>query len=305
MATSKKKGRKTELTRREIAAKRRAQSEGSVDSSSFQRSRTISAHRPQDVADQVSERQASWALRQRRNRMLRWLVGLAVLAFFILFILMQLVVSVDVQSTGKVSDKKKQTYTKTLDDYLAVRPIERLRLLIDSEALHAFFLERSPEVKSVEVVGGGKLTHGQLRLVFRQPIAQWTSGGKVYFVDDNGVTFEQNYFSKPNITVKDRSGVPASAGQEVIDRRFLGFLGKTVALLQDKGLTVTEVSLPPNMVRQLEIAIGGKSYVLKMTVDRSPEAQVDEAVKAMKFIDGRGMRPKYIDVRVDQRVFYR
>ena len=42
-----------------------------------------------------------------------------------------------------------------------------------------------------------------------------------------------------------------------------------------------------------------------MTVDRAAVAQVDQAVKAMRFIDERRLRPEYLDVRVDQRVFYK
>ena len=134
---------------------------------------------------------------------------------------------------------------------------------------------------------------------------QWTSTGTVYFVDDDGVTFERNYFTPPAVTVRDESGVSAVAGQEVINRQFLSFLGQAVSAFKKEQVVVTEVVLPVETVRQVLFQLEGRPYPVKMTIDRGATAQVAEAMKAMRHLDAQGVSPQYIDVRVDQRVFYR
>ena len=42
-----------------------------------------------------------------------------------------------------------------------------------------------------------------------------------------------------------------------------------------------------------------------MTVDRSAQAQVKQAIATLGYLDNNGAKPGYIDVRVDQRSFYK
>lgn len=295
--------RKT-LTRREIIAKRQAEAEKSSKVDNFRRSRTLSQSR-QSAAPAESERQAAWDLRLKRRKLTRWMIGVVLAAGLALLLLTQLVADVAVQAPRQERNNEYQRYIDILNEYYQARPIERLRFMINEPALHAFFLDKAPEVKSVNITGSHSLAGGVLQLTFRQPVAQWSSGGVTYFVDDSGVTFETNYFDKPNIVVSDKSGVQSEAGQEVINRRFLSFLGKVVALFRDNGLTAIEAVLPQDTVRQVEFKLEGHQYAIRMTVDRGAEAQVSQALRAMRHIKERGMNPHYIDVRVDQRVFYR
>ena len=42
-----------------------------------------------------------------------------------------------------------------------------------------------------------------------------------------------------------------------------------------------------------------------MTVDRSAQAQVKQAIATLSYLDNNGAKPGYIDGRVDQRSFYK
>lgn len=294
--------KKQSLTRRELAAQRQAATNvGPDDVHAYKRSRTMT--RRGHPTDEPSERQASWELRRKRRKLTAWLLGVSAGALCLIGLLSQLTASFTLQTPDGRADQK--TYLTVLEEYYKVRPIERLRFMLNEAALNTFFLEKTPEVQSVRVEAGSQLASGVLLVSFRQPVAQWSSGGVVYFVDDSGVTFEKNYFPAPNIAVSDQSGVPAAAGQEVINRRFLSFLGQSVSLFQKNGLVVVEVVLPPDTVRQVEFRLQDVPYSIKMTVDRGAVAQVNEAVRTKRFLDERGESPSYIDVRVDQRVFYK
>ena len=225
-----------------------------------------------------------------------------ILAVLVVLVLLsfQLSLSISIQTPDTASGQQAATYKKVLTDYYASRPAERFKPFLNQDALHQYFLSHAPEVKTVriETFGAGMAT---AKLTFRQPLAQWSSGEKTYFVDESGVTFERNYFAPPKLTVKDQSGAPLSGGQEVVNQRFLSFLGQAVSQFTKNNLSVSEI----DTVRQVLFLIEGKGYAVKMTVDRAAVAQVEQAIKAMRFIDERRLRPEYLDVRVDQRVFYK
>ena len=128
---------------------------------------------------------------------------------------------------------------------------------------------------------------------------------KIYFVDDSGVTFEQNYFAAPTVAVRDESGLPTRGGQEVINRQFLSFLGQAVSEFSQHKMNVSEVILPANTVRQVWFKVEGRETQIRMTVDRSAQAQIKQVIATLNYLDNNGAKPGYIDVRVDQRSFYK
>ena len=297
-------------SRRDIAASRRvsvapdsATALASDSSQAFRRSRTI-ARRP---STESSERQVTHVLRAKRRKVVSGLlISLSVIAVLV-GLLSQLSATVRVATpSGAMADQQLQErYAAVFTDYVRARPLERLRFMVDSAALHAHFLEKAPEVQSVRVVPGDALAASVLELSFRQPVLQWVSDGKRYYVDGQGVTFERYYFSEPAISVDDQSGVVPEAGHVVVNRRFLGFLGQVAARFEAGGAVVNRVVLPENTVRQVEFGIDGKSYVVRMTVDRGVEEQTDRALKAMSWLEGQGIAPSYVDARVDRNVFYK
>lgn len=292
------------LTRREIIIQRKqSQSTDSPEAGSFTRSRNLSAKYRKPSPDK-SERQEVWDLKRKRRKLAIYLASVALAAIVVLFVLSQFIAEVTVKSNAPGS-LNSQKYTRVLESYLKDRPFERLRILLDTDSLQGYFLERAPEVKTVTVSRGDSLTKADLQLTFRKPLVQWSSGGTIYYVDEDGITFEDSYLAKPNLIVSDQSGLPAYAGQEIINRRFLSFLGQTVSRFSENNLAVTEVILPPDTIRQVEVALEGRPYRVKMTIDREATAQVAQTVHAISALDARGLNPEYIDVRVDQSVFYK
>ncbi|MDO4781220.1 MAG: hypothetical protein Q4A34_02425 [Candidatus Saccharibacteria bacterium] len=280
-----------------------AQKEAAPLDGAYRRHRTLNT-RHSDSPAETSERLLSHMTAQRRKKLLRVAAGIVVTCGVLLLLLSQIAVSVAVQTPDAASAKHADRYIAALQQYYGSRPSERFLPLLQSKPLEEFFLAHAPEVKTVRVESRGILA-GRLKLTFRQPVAQWSSGDHTYFVDDHGVTFERNYFMTPSVVVKDQSGIPASAGQEVINRQFLGFLGQAVAQLKQRNLKVTEAVLPPHTVRQLELTVEGLPYRIKMTSERSAKSQVEQAMRTIGFLQSQHRTPQYIDVRVDQRVFYR
>ena len=295
----------TPTTRREIAARRQAAliNEDSSFETAYRRNRNLNTRHTASPVE-TSERTVQHAKSRRRRT--RWIILLssALVLIVIGLLAWQCTVTVSVQTPDAASAKEANRYHRLIDEYLSARPVERFLFVLNHQSLASFFLEKAPEVKTVRLEAD-QLARPRLKLTFRQPVVQWTSGDKSYFVDDAGVTFSTIYVSSPSVIVKDQSGVPTAAGQEVINRHFLSFLGQAVAGFREHQLEVTKIILPQNTIRQALLSIKGRPYSIKMTTDREAAAQVAQAVKAMAFFQGSGATPAYIDVRVNQRVFYK
>lgn len=290
--------------RRLAAAQRQAElaAEESAVAQAYRRNRILNSRHSATPVEESERTIAHFKADRRKMRRRRLLIAAA--SFGVVgFLLWNVALGVSVQTPDVASAKENSRYTQVLNDYFATRPVERLSFFMNHTSLKEFLLSHTPEVKTARLEPGGIML-ANLKLTFRQPVAQWTSGGKNYFVDAEGITFERNYFSSPSVIVKDESGIPAIGGQEVINQRFLSFLGQAVALFKEQHLVVTEVSLPPETVRQAVFRFENKSYAVKMTIDREARSQVQQALKAMVFMDERNLKPAYLDVRVDQRVFY-
>ncbi|MDO4773729.1 MAG: hypothetical protein Q4A37_01220 [Candidatus Saccharibacteria bacterium] len=273
-----------------------------LDDGAYRRHRTLNTRHSSSPAE-TSARLLSHMTTQRRTKLLRAAAITIAILIAATALLTQIAGTITVQTPDAASAKHTDRYTAILQRYYTGRPSERFLPLLQANELKSFFLEHAPEVKTIRVESRGVLA-ARLKLTFRQPLAQWSSGQHTYFVDDDGVTFERNYFATPSVIVKDQSGIPASAGQEVINRQFLGFLGQAVAQLQQRHMKVTEAVLPPHTVRQLELKVEGLPYAIKMTAERGAKAQVKQAMRAIAFLKKHQRTPSYIDVRVDQRVFY-
>ena len=305
----KRKKTEAELSRREIIAKRRLavnQAPSGAGESGrarqFQKNRTLVSRTGEPSG---SERQAWRNLRQKRRRLIVTLVGVLTGAGMLMLALMQFAGKIQVQTPTPMKEESTSVYVAILNEYFAERPMERFRGLVQEDALQDFFSVKAPEVKTVSIASGTELATATLRLTFREPVAQWSSNDRTYFVDDMGVTFERNFFAPPSVVVKDESNIQAEAGVEVINQRSLGFLGYVVSGFREHGMTVQEVTLPENTLRTMVVHLEGRATTVQMTIDRDAKAQVEEAVQALQYLDGKGEAPGHIIVSVDQQVFYK
>ena len=295
------------MSRREIIAKRRQQAgvdtEAGEGGRSFQRNRNIASGQKEPISD--SKRQAWHELRQKRHKLITGLIGVGFGIIFIITLLTQFIGEINVQSMSLLSKDQKDKYVGILNDYLSSHPMERLRFLIHEDSLKAFFIMKAPEVSSVTVVGTSDIAKSNLKINFREPVAQWIIGSDTYFVDSTGSNFKINYFAPPNLTVDDKSGIKNQDGIESVNQRLLSQLGLIVSLFKAQNLQVEQIILPEGSLRQLDVHLSGRPYAIRMTINRDAEPQVNEAIYAINYFDSTNQSPEYINVQVNQKVFYK
>lgn len=274
-------------------------------SRNFLRNRTLSGvKRPVD--DVPSERTRAHQLAIRR-RQVAVVFGLILVAMALTgLILGQFTARQSVVVTQSELQKTLDTssYIDTLNEYFANHPVERLRFSLSGGQLTEFFVDHHPEVASISQVTVWGTGETQFAVTLRRPIAGWEIGGKQYYVDEDGVAFEKNYFEVPSVQIVDDSGVTLEQGTAVTSTRFLSLIGKIVALSSDRGYTVTSATLPLGTTREVDVRLKGVTPYIKFSIDRGVGEQIEDMDRSLTHLGSKGLRPSYVDVRVEGRAYY-
>lgn len=249
-------------------------------------------------------------LRHRRRKLGSWLAGGLVACAVVSGLLLQLTADVRVSLYGQIaplSTEDQQRLETAVEGYLARYPLERLRFMLDSNRLVAYLASQNVrEVERIAAVRSDGIGQTAFELVAREPIASWTIGSDRRYVDSQGVIFSHNYFDRPAVQIRDESGIAADDEDQataVTSGRFLQFIGQAVASLTSYDIRVSTVSIPTNATRQVDMLVG-KSRV-KMTIDRPVGEQSQDAARAWEHLRKTNRSPRYIDVRVSGRAYYR
>ena len=299
--------------------RRRAATDDSSSSSSalFRRNRTLTGSLISSVpspneqsASLQSPRVQTHNLKRKRRSIRLALLSALALITALSWLLVQIIVVPKVQIVGTddnntLAQAATRDYTAAIQDYLSDNPLERLTININPRNLNRIIQSRFPEVASVSPPAKVSLWTATFAVNLRSPVVYWQSGNTKAYVDNAGIVFDRNILGGSVIAVEDQTGIRADAGNSVISSRFLQFIGKAVGYFKENNLIVTKIALPADTTRQLLISLDGVGYTIKMTVDRPAAGQVEDAIRAVSYLSGRGIAAKYIDVRVSRRAFYR
>jgi hypothetical protein len=200
-----------------------------------------------------------------------------------------------------------QLYINAIQDYLNQNPSGRLAFFMDQTNLDAYITQQLPEVSSISQLGMAGIGKTEFKLTMREPVAGWKIGGRQYYVDSNGISFQRNYFADPTVQIVDASGVASSntTGTAVVSNRFLSFVGRVVAIAKIYGYKVIQATLPANMTRELDIRLKGRSTLVKLSIDRAVGEQIEDMSQSLKYFNSHGIKPGYVDVRVSGKAFYK
>ena len=223
---------------------------------------------------------------------------------FLTWLLYEFTASVHVSPTGGVAINDDR-YDKAISEYLVEHPLERLRVLLNEGALTQYLSQVTPEVQAAHSGGSAGFATSQFDLTFRKPVVGWLIGPNQYYVDENGVSFQVNYFDQPTVKIVDKSGVPQTAGTTVASSRFLRFVGQAVTLAKADNMVINQAVIPSGTTHQIEVNITGHEYPIKLSLDRPVGEQIEDMQHAVAYFDERGEKPKYIDIRVSGKAYYK
>lgn len=279
----------------------------------FRRSRTItgttSTHiktvAPAETTHLKTHRLKLHELRQLRRRLLVRLMIVLILGGGCFFLLTQALGFVrQIRFAGQPTNPpRQQYYLDTIHDYLIAHPLEQFSFSLNSTQLSTYVASKHSEVANVTLDEGSQK---RFVITFRRPLLAWKTDRGVFYIDVSGTAFTANVFAEPTLKVVDSSGIPASAIGAVASTQFIHFLGQLVAAVNQYGIgPVTEVIIPPNTIKEIDLKLANKPYTIKTNVDRDPLQTGEDIYRSVVYLGRKSMTPTYIDNRVAGKAFYR
>jgi hypothetical protein len=261
------------------------------------------------LANTPSARVSAHQLRRRRRKIVLSLIAMLGIAAMIFILLTQSIFVTHIALYGQMSPlspSDQQRYAEVAQQYFNQHPLQRLRGLISLDKLAGFYASSGhAEIKSVVELQPTSLGAAQLTLKAREPIASWTSDGVTRYVDSDGAVFSKNYYTKPPIRIVDQSNISVSSDTGAIaSSRLLQFIGLASGEMKSYGYHITQINLPANTTRQVELVLDSKQRI-KMTIDRPAGQQCEDASRALSYFAKHRERIKYIDVRVSREAYYK
>jgi len=279
----------------------------------FRRNRTLTGSLASNVAsvnehgaELKSARVHTHHLRRHRRHATAALFGVLAIAAGMAFLIYQAILTTTVTTSapGRINTA---AYSQAIQDYLLKRPLERFRFSLNGTNLASYLQSHGfPEVDMVsDDIAFNGFGKAALHISFRAPVVAWRTGSAVMYVDAKGNTFQRSYYQDPGVQVVDQTGIPATDNQVLASNMFLGFIGKVIGRMQDNGHTVSQIVLPANTTRQVQVAVGGVGYPIKFSIDRPVGEQAEDASRAIRYLASKGVTAEYVDVRVSGRAYYK
>ncbi len=273
-------------------------------SSQFRRNRTMSGVRraAEDPTSRTRVHHLTNARRKVSGIFLLVLGVIVILAIVITQFTAKVVITAS--SNAPTTSIDGARYEKVINDYLGVQPVARFRFTLNEDELSSYATNVAPEIATITQSGSQNIIETRFAITFRKPVAGWQINSRQYYVDDQGIVFERNYYDTPTVQIVDESGISPEQGSTVASARLLSFVGRVVALAKGSGYEVTQAILPSGSTRQLEVRLNGVTPLVKLSIDRGAGEQVEDMVRTLNYLTSKGINSSYIDVRVSGRAVY-
>lgn len=197
------------------------------------------------------------------------------------------------------------------DEHLRSVPWRRAIFLVPADDIEAAIVTRLPSVRSAHV---RRTLPGTLTVIIqaKEPALLLFSGGRYYFVDDQGVAYEEAQLDRlpgvvlPTIKNNDRAAT-VPAGTAVISEAFANFVRTAQAELPHvSGATPVEIRIPSLASREVHFLLNN-NWTVRFDVTRAAATQlaVLRTVLDTTLTTAEKETLEYIDLRIPNRVYYK
>lgn len=201
-------------------------------------------------------------------------------------------------------------YRQAVQQYIQKSLVNRSKITIDTLALSQNLRTRFPEVKDVTVT---------MPLLGRRPIIHITPAlpsvllstpSGLYVLDNKGraiLTAAQavSPAAAELPLVVDESAADITIGKGVLPVQTVTFIEVVLAQLKAKQLPVESVTLP-TAAEELHIKLKDHTYFVKLNTTSDPKQAIGTFLAVKSHLETDKKTPnEYIDVRVEERAYYR
>ncbi len=203
-----------------------------------------------------------------------------------------------------------EEYAAAAEAIMSADLSSKAKFTINTHEVERKLLEQFPELKAAVIrlpIIGRK---PNLVIDINSPAILLATPTKSYVLDNTGVAVsEVQMLSEESrhglLVVQDQSGLPIELGKQAVTSETVAFISDAVAQLRAQNQTVSQLTLPQS-ANQLDIRLEGVPYYVKTDVSGNVRLQIGSflAVKE-KLEKDRAVPSEYVDVRVEEKVFYK
>lgn len=194
--------------------------------------------------------------------------------------------------------------TSQVDKELASHPLWHNLTILDTRALRRDILATQPQLADVAI---RRQWPSRLDLVVteRQPNLIWSTAGKSYLLDGQGVIITPAGGDNPKlVTVEDTTGLTVRLGQKVVPASFVAFCAVLINQVPAQtGLAIKGLQVPETTS---EVYLMTPTYYIKFDTTRSATSEVGDLVRVLAELKRENKSPaQYIDLRIENRAYYK
>lgn len=302
-------GRKKQDRSREQRQRGSVGSQRSGGAFSYYQNRVI----PGDESVSASKRRESKQLRAVRTRHIPTLIALiiVVICFGYILSLSQdpriVIVNQQEQATQSLL-RPIETYQDAGREILKSSPLNKTKLLINTAAVQRDIQSQFPEVAKATVSLPLVNRRPVIYLQITQPVFLLRYGADMYALDEQGRIMMKGDSTLPHsdlVVIEDQNAQPPEVGKSFLPSSDIRFMQEVSGQLRAKGITNFSFTLPP-LANEVYLKPADKPYYVKMTFSGDARMQAGAYLAVRQKLETDKINPtEYIDVRVDDRAYYK
>lgn len=206
--------------------------------------------------------------------------------------------------------RSNQYYQQELEAIWRKSLLNQNKLTLNSERLKRDIRAQFPELTDVRIDLPLLGRRPAVTLVPATPALELVSGNDIYYVSQAGMVMLATKDATKNQLaslplVRDETGLEASNGKIILSGTDIAFLTDLYRQLQAAKLTVVNITLPNSAANQADVRLSDQAYYIKFAMASDVRQAVGNYLAVLTKLQADNVTPKqYIDVRVDEKVFY-
>lgn len=204
-----------------------------------------------------------------------------------------------------------QEYEEGISEVWRRSVLNQSKLTVNSVKIKAEILAKYNEIQTVKIELPLLGRRPSIIVTPSRPAMQFISSNGMFYVDSTGkvmarITDVTVNKLAPISLVRDETGIAAEAGKNIISKPEAAFLQRLSQQLRVESIEVESITLPSAAANQADVRVAGQKYYVKFSTLTDPR----QAVGAYKTVQTKLVAEKtepreYIDVRVEEKVFYK
>lgn len=149
-----------------------------------------------------------------------------------------------------------------------------------------------------------RLHRKRTRSVFMAALVLAILGLLAYTTGKNAVEQYGSGTKSPETEYQIKAEIIDEDNRGKVSTRVSDYIALLEQDLADLGYTVTQVTLPTGMSRELYIDLSGEETYFKVNIDRDTAVTAEDIDRVVRYLHEHDLHPAYADVRVEGRAYY-